>query len=951
MGPATLDPAAGGEDYSYWAFISYSHADESWARWLHRALETYRVPRRLVGQPSRQGPLPRRLAPVFRDRDELPSAASLGEKITTALRRSRFLIVICSPKAAVSRWVNEEVATFKALGREDRVLCIIVDGEPNASDILDSGLLECFPRTVRYRVDAGRRVTGERAEPIAADARSGKDGRGDARLKLLAGMLERTFGELKARERRRRVWRALQVAAGSLAILAAVAGVWISGEHARHLRTAQLFVAKARDAAVRGDDDAMASFYGAESIRHALMAGAEPIEPDFLSSLSLQAMPAAAPRSTQLGEPLVFSRDGRLLFGATDPSHGVIWDVAAGRARATVASAGGAFSDAGFDDSGRYLATGTADGHVQIWDAESGAAGRAPAALGARVGAVQFSPDASLLAWATDDGHIAWWRRGGPAAVRSLASGEHVNALAFSPDGGWLASGSQERTIRMWDTRGPSAGRLVVEYPEPVRALAFSGDGRLLAAGMWDSTVRVWDVARRVEIAVLAGRSGHLQSVESVAFAADGTLLASASLDKTVKLWEVSSHALVATLTGHADGVTAVAFAPDSNTVLSASKDGMVRDWTVVPRKYRIALTGHEAPVRAVAFAPDGDTLASAGDDRSIRLWSVSARRPVRVLPRLHTDAIRALAFSPDGAWLASAGRDARIVLWNAGTGAAVRAVHAHDDWVFALAFTRDGRLASAGWQRDPTVKLWSVPGLTRSTTLGRHDKAIGGLAASPVAGLLASASNDGTVKVWNLADGSAQSWPAPDAVAMRSVAFSPDGRLLAGGGAQGWLQLWDVARAKPEAPGFRAHHLRGHETTLIWALAFSPDGRLLATGSNSLDRQTARLWDIRTRRTVAWLTGHREWTLALAFSPSGEWLASGGGDKTVRLWRVADFWPPAAGQSPATTGALLRAFLAQPTHSLAEAERLVREVGNLTGLEMVGNEAVPTHSPHAGGR
>jgi len=944
-----MTPPAG-EEYTYWAFISYSHADETWARWLHRGLETYRVPRQLVGHPTRHGPLPRRLIPVFRDRDELPSAASLGEKITTALQRSRFLIVVCSPRAAVSRWVNEEVTTFKALGREERVLCIIIDGDPNASDATDSGLLECFPRAVRYRVDAQGRLTGERTEPIAADARGGKDGARDARLKLLAGMLEQSFGTLKARERRRRVWRGVQVVVGSLAVLAAIAGVWASGERTRHMRTAQLMVTKAREAAVRGDDDAMASFYGAESIRHALMAGAEPLEADFLSSLSLAAMPGEAPRATHLGEPLVLSRDGRLLFGTVDSTHGAILDVASGRALGTLTSTGGAFSDAMFTADSRSLAAGTADGHVQVWDTTTGATMTAPRQHSGRVGAIQFSPDAALLAWATDDGRVNLWRPGASVVARTLMAGEHVNALAFAPDGRWLVSGSQERTIRMWDVHTPSAGRLVVEYPEPVRALSFSKDGRLLAVGMWDSTVRLWDLDRRVEVAVLAGRSGHLQSVESVAFAADGTLLASASLDRTVKLWEVSSHALIATLTGHAAGVTAVAFAADGNTVQSAGKDGLVKDWKVVPRKYRAALTGHKAPVRAVVFAPDGETLASAGDDSSIRLWSVGERASVRVLPRVHTDAIRALAFSPDGTWLASAGRDARIVLWNARTGAAVRTVHAQDDWIFALAFTRDGRLASAGWQHDPTVKLWTVPSLAAPITLGRHDKAIGGLVASPVGGLLASAGNDATVKVWNLADGTGQSWPAPHGVMMRALAFSPDGRLLAGGGAQAWLQLWDVATGRPAGPPFRAHHVRGHETTLIWSLAFSPDGRLLASGSNSLDRQTARLWDMGERRTVAWLTGHREWTLALGFSPNGEWLASGGGDKTVRLWRVADFWPPPAGESATTTGALLRSFLAQPVRTVADAERLVREVGRVTGLEMVNNEAVVSHSPHAGG-
>src|SRR5438270_7229467 len=121
---------AGG--FKYWAFISYSHTDQKWGAWLHRRLETFRVPRSLIGQPGRDEPVPRRLFPVFRDREELPSSADLGANIRMALEQSRFLVVICSPRSAASKWVAEEILLYKRLHGEDRVLALIVDGEPNA---------------------------------------------------------------------------------------------------------------------------------------------------------------------------------------------------------------------------------------------------------------------------------------------------------------------------------------------------------------------------------------------------------------------------------------------------------------------------------------------------------------------------------------------------------------------------------------------------------------------------------------------------------------------------------------------------------------------------------------------------------------------------------------------------------------------------------------------------
>ena len=213
------DDAANSNGYKYWAFISYSHQDEDCAAWLHRALETYHIPRMLVGRKTSRGQVPRRLFPVFRDREELPGAADLSGRIKGALHQSRSLIVICSPKSAVSKWVNEEIKVFKSLGREDRVLCLILEGEPNASTKPESGLLECFPPAVRYRVGSDGELLDAQAEPVAADLRKGRDGRTNAKLKLLAGLLDVEYDELKQREKQRRLWQRLRLVGACVALL------------------------------------------------------------------------------------------------------------------------------------------------------------------------------------------------------------------------------------------------------------------------------------------------------------------------------------------------------------------------------------------------------------------------------------------------------------------------------------------------------------------------------------------------------------------------------------------------------------------------------------------------------------------------------------------------------------------------------------------------------------
>jgi tetratricopeptide (TPR) repeat protein len=205
--------------FGYRAFLSYSHQDKSWADWLHRALETYRVPKRLVGKETPAGAIPRRLTPIFRDRDELPSASDLGGKVSEALAQSANLIVICSPRSARSHWTNEEVLVYRRLGRDDRIFCLIVDGEPNATDLPGREAEECFVPALRYRLDAAGALGSERSEPIAADARAGKDGRTNAKLKLIAGMLGLGFDELRQRELHRRHRRMTAVAAAAVAIM------------------------------------------------------------------------------------------------------------------------------------------------------------------------------------------------------------------------------------------------------------------------------------------------------------------------------------------------------------------------------------------------------------------------------------------------------------------------------------------------------------------------------------------------------------------------------------------------------------------------------------------------------------------------------------------------------------------------------------------------------------
>ena len=171
--------------YIYAGFLSYAHADEAVAARLHQAVETYKIPK---GHE-------RTLSPIFRDTAELTAHHSLSEKIQDAVTGSRVLIVLCSPAAKLSHWVNEEIRLFRGLHGESAILCVLAEGTPDTS----------FPPAL---LEGGR-------EPLAANLGRSKESFKLGVTQIAAAMLGVGLDVLIQREtrRKRRRWQAATAAA------------------------------------------------------------------------------------------------------------------------------------------------------------------------------------------------------------------------------------------------------------------------------------------------------------------------------------------------------------------------------------------------------------------------------------------------------------------------------------------------------------------------------------------------------------------------------------------------------------------------------------------------------------------------------------------------------------------------------------------------------------------
>lgn len=192
------------EGYHYDAFISYRHCelDKFVAENLHKRLEAFRMPKSV--EKKRQG-IKNRIERVFRDKEELPLTSDLNDPIMTALHNSDWLIVICSPRLRESLWCKKEIETFVQLNGRERVLAVLIEGEPS----------ESFPDELLYKTE---KITGPdgkteeikvSVEPLAADVR-GKSKKEILKamdvevLRILAAMFHLNYDDLRQRHREQR---------------------------------------------------------------------------------------------------------------------------------------------------------------------------------------------------------------------------------------------------------------------------------------------------------------------------------------------------------------------------------------------------------------------------------------------------------------------------------------------------------------------------------------------------------------------------------------------------------------------------------------------------------------------------------------------------------------------------------------------------------------------------
>lgn len=861
--------------YQYYAFISYKREDEKWAKWLQKKLEHYKLPTSI----RKVNPaLPETVRPIFKDTTDL-SGGVLEKAIKNALASSKYLIVICSPRAAQSPWVCKEVQEFIDSSREEFIIPFIVDGEPNSKDIAT----ECFPKNLRELTN-NRELLGINVNDMGSDA---------AAIKVVARMFGLHFDTLWRRwEREKRKKQVIAIVSVLTLFLISLfvsllinhKNVLLKESHLELLKSQTRSVAaKSMDLIVENDYYSAARLV-TEVLPIKLETPNRPfcVEAERALRYSLQYNSCVLKGHDHNVNSAFFSHDDSKIVSASDDGTIRVWDAKNGVELHNFNCNCGFVSSAMFSPDDSYIVAGYQDCKIRIWDVKTASIARVLEGHTGNILSCSFSHDGKfIVSSAGGDGSIRLWDVESGKNILTFQGDSYCNhQVSFSPDDRYILSVSGgDDQVRIWDK---STGTQLRQFPgESVYSATYSPNGNyIVLSSSSDNASHVWNLQSGKKEKVLKGHSGY---VEYSVFSPDGKSIASASEDETIIIWDARNGRKKEVLTGHKGPVMTISYSSSGNRLVSASYDNTIRLWDLRKSNSIKTLIGHKSFVSCADFdSSRNKIISSSRGDGILFLWDANTGKSLQQLNG-HDHFVFTVSYSNDDRYFLSASLDGTIKMWDANS---LELISMYTDIKYPTGiacFSPDAKFIAYG---DGTVlKIFEVSSGTVVMELCGRDDArevafcenISSISYSPDGNYVATATyGDKTIRVWDLNNGELFRVYNGHADAVETVCFSPNGKYLASAGYDANIKIWSMENSSRELMT-----LKGHKYS-VNMVTYNKTGNLLASAGGD---GTIKIWDVNSGMLLQELLGHTNGVNSIAFNRSGDCLVSASEDKTIRIW------------------------------------------------------------------
>ena len=239
--------------------------------------------------------------------------------------------------------------------------------------------------------------------------------------------------------------------------------------------------------------------------------------------------------------------------------------------------------------------------------------------------------------------------------------------------------------------------------------------------------------------------------------------------------------------------------------------------------------------------------------------------------------AAKCVTFSPDGRWLAIGYGDGKLRLWDRQEETVAGEWTAHNNWLFDLQFSADSQTLWTGGG-DNRVRQWTVADGELVERFDDHEDDVHGVVVSADGKLLVSGADDHLVVIRDLQTDDVEALEG-HAAQVTSIALSPDDTLIASGSRDGSARIWDVKTRKS------LHELQTDDKHVL-SVAFDHDGKRLITAGRD---NAAHIWDVASGERLHSFPSHGKRVFTAIWLNGDEVIATGSQDRHLRLIRISD--------------------------------------------------------------